>query len=91
MPTKDKLILGQDDKKESLIRNEWRDFSKGTAFKELFEFMENTQAMLLQDAQDLQITVDGKKVTINGEMANLLLQRRAGIDIMKSYIRLYSE
>lgn len=91
MPTKDKKIVGQDDKKEQLIRNQWRDFSKTAAYAELMKYADIHQEMLLQNAQNLSIMVDGKKITIDGEMANFLLQRRAGVDIIKTYIRLYVE
>lgn len=84
-------VIGQDEKEESLIKGEWRDFSKTLAFKRLMEYTETNKEMLLRDATDYTISLNGKKVTITPEMALTLLQRRAGIDIVKTYIGLYVE
>lgn len=89
--TQKSKVIGLDDSKDKLIRNEWAAFSKTTAFKEMMEYADNTSDMLLRDATDISITIDGKRVAISGEMMNFLLQRKAGIAIMTTYIRVYSE
>ena len=91
MPTPIKNVIGEDPKADSLIRGEWRDFSKTLAYKEMMQYMEVTGDRLITDATEGTITINGEKHPITGEYMNFLLQRRAGIDIIKTYIRLFSE
>lgn len=92
MPEKKSKVIGQDDKEESLIKGEWRDFSKTLAFKQLMEYAGSNQVMLERYAKDMSMPgPNGGPISLDVEKAMSLLQRSAGIDIMTSYIRLYVE
>lgn len=94
MPTKNKNVIGESSAKEQQLRNQWVDFSKTDAYKELMDYMTSQGNMLLQYAEELQMPNPnpniGGKVAISGEIANLLLQNRRGINIVKTYISIYS-
>lgn len=93
MPTKDKKVIGADDTKENSLKAQWSEIQRNypMAYEDLMEFMDTTKEMLIRDASDVSITINGERHAISGEMMNFLLQRRAGIDIVKTYIRLFSE
>ena len=94
MPTNKKNVIGESSKKEQVLRNQWIEFAKTDAYKDLMAYMQMQGDMLLQYAEELQMpnpnpTIGGK-VAISGEIANLLLQNRRGINIVKTYISIYS-
>lgn len=92
MPTENKKIIGQDNRKEALVKREWRDFAKTTAYQDLMDYAKIHDNQLVGYAKDLAMPgPDGKSITLSGETANYLLQRAAGIGIITTYIRLYSE
>lgn len=88
-------IVGDSDEalRQQKIVKQWHSFSKTEAFKDLMEYCEGQQEMLLTYAEELEMPGPlGKgRVPITGEMSNLLLQNRRGINIVKTYIRLRSE
>lgn len=86
-------VIGQDDKKTQLILTEWATFSKTTAFKELMQYMDDNRQLLHDYAEErvMPSPIDGKKIAIDSETSNSLLQNARGINIVRTYIRLRSE
>ena len=86
-------VIGQDNKKESLIRREWQDFSKTTAFAEMMKYAELNRDNFLRFAEEMSMPgADGKgHVSLDDKMSINLLQNRRGIGILLTYIRLYTK
>jgi hypothetical protein len=75
--------------RERSIANQWREFAKTAAYKDLVEYMETNQAMLLEYAQEMVMpspVAEGQQLIIDEKKAFSLLQNRRGIDIVRTYV-----
>lgn len=76
-------------KRIKLITNQWRTFSKTAAYKDLMEYCNQNQAMLLDYAEEMVMpspVAQGEQITLSIEKAHSLLQNRRGIGIVKTYV-----
>lgn len=85
--------------KEQQITNEWGEFSKTLAYRELIEYIElqkETNTILASGPMEVYRDVptsDGKydlQFDFQPEKYAYLLQRSVGCDIVKSYVESYS-
>ncbi len=75
-----------------LVANEWKEFSKTTAYRKLMEYIEFQDYMAVQAAKGPVLTFDdesGTQVGFDRENAASLLQRSVGYDIIKTYVEGY--
>lgn len=76
-------------KREKMIANQWRTFSKTAAFKDWMQYCEQNKEMLLEYAQEMVMpspVKNGEQIILTIEKAHSLLQNRRGIDIVKTYV-----
>lgn len=72
-----------------LVANEWKEFSKSTAFSRLMEYIEFQDYAAVQSAKGPVLTFDyndGTQLSFDPQKAAALLQRSVGYDIIKTYI-----
>lgn len=75
-----------------LVANEWKAFSKTTAYKKLMDYIEFQDYAAIASAKGPILTFgeyDGAQVNFDPEKAASLLQRSVGYDIIKTYIESY--
>ena len=75
-----------------LVANEWKEFSRTTAYKKLMEYIEFQDYAAIQAAKGPVLTFDdesGTQINFNPQNAAALLQRSVGYDIITTYIEGY--
>jgi len=75
--------------RQKLIANQWRDFSKTSAFKEFMDYIELQDYLAVTAAKGPINTFsddDAAKITFDNEKAANLLQRSVAYDIVKIYV-----
>lgn len=93
MQAKDTKKIASSNKEEAqrikLIANEWRDFSKTTAFKEFQDYIELQDYLAITGAKGPINTFDEEeaaKISFDAEKAAHLLQRSVAYDIVRLYV-----
>ena len=80
-------------KKETrLVANEWKEFSRTTAYRKLMEYIEFQDYAAVQGAKGPVLTFDdssGTQINFDPQKEATLLQRSVGYDIIKTYIEGY--
>lgn len=79
-------------KETRLVANEWKEFSKSTAYRKLMEYIEFQDYAAIQGAKGPILTFDdesGTQINFDPQKAASLLQRSVGYDIIKTYIESY--
>ncbi len=96
MEPKDKAQIDKEKeetaKRVRLISNEWRAFSKTSAYKEFIEYIELQDYLAIQAAKgpvNTFIGKDGEEVAFDLQKTAPLLQRSVGYDIVKTYVEGY--
>lgn len=75
--------------RQTLITNQWKEFSKKLAFKEFMDYIELQDYFAITGAKGPINTFeasDGEEIKFDGEKAAALLQRSVGYDIVKLYV-----
>lgn len=75
-----------------LVANEWKEFSKTTAYKKFMEYMEFQDYAAVQSAKGPILTFDdesGSQINFDPQKAASLLQRSVGYDIIRTYVEGY--
>lgn len=75
-----------------LISNEWKEFSKTTAYKKFMEYIEFQDYSAVLGAKGPIVTFNDsgtEQINFNPQNAALLLQRSVGYDIIKTYVDSY--
>lgn len=75
-----------------LVANEWKEFSKTTAYRKLIEYIEFQDYCAIQGAKGPIVTFDdnsGAQIAFDSQNASYLLQRSVGYDIVKTYVESY--
>lgn len=92
-----KKIIGDDKDsaaRQTLIANQWKEFSKKLAFKELMDYIDLQDNFAIIGAKGPINTFDdndGTQLNFDPVKAANLLQRSVGYDIVKLYIEAYVE
>lgn len=79
-------------KEVKLVANEWKEFTKTTAYRKLIEFIEFQDYAAITSAKGPIVTFneeDGSQINFDPVKSASLLQRSVGYDIIKSYIEGY--
>jgi len=88
-------VIGDDKdtaKRQVLIANQWKEFSKKLAFKEFMEYIELQDYLAVTGAKGPINTFDdnnGEQLNFDPVKASGLLQRSVGYDIVKLYVEGY--
>ena len=72
-----------------LVANEWKEFSKSTAYRKLMEYIAFQDYAAVQGAKGPVLTFSddsGAQINFDPQKAAALLQRSVGYDIIKTYI-----
>jgi len=75
-----------------LVANEWKKFSKTTAYKKFMEYIEFQDYAAVQSAKGPVLTFDnesGAQINFDPQKAASLLQRSVGYDIIRTYVEGY--
>lgn len=75
-----------------LVANEWKEFSKTTAYRKLLEYIEFQDYAAVQGAKGPILTFDdssGSQINFDPIKSAALLQRSVGYDIITTYINGY--
>jgi hypothetical protein len=87
-------VVGADSKRDAQIKADIAAFLRTAGGKHILEYGDQQREMLLQYAEEMAMPHpdgSGKKIPIDGNTANYLLQNRRGIGIITTYVRLYGE
>lgn len=75
-----------------LIANEWKEFTRTTAYQKLMDYIDFQDYAAIQGAKGPILTFseeDGEQIRFDANKAAALLQRSVGYDIIKTYIEGY--
>ena len=79
-------------KENRLVANEWKEFSKTTAYRKLMEYIDFQDKASIFSAKGPVMTFDdnsGAQVGFDPEKASYLLQRSVMCDIIRMYVESY--
>lgn len=84
-------VIGQDNKKDARLRQQWQEFAKTEAYAEFRNYAELNRGNFLKYAEEMAMpSPDGKGyVSLDDKMSINLLQNRRGVGIMTTYIDIY--